>query len=324
MDFKRLMVAFLPLLFFGFSAVGVDRDSLGIEREADKIYVLHRVDSKETLFSLSRRYQTSVESIVENNQINDHSLAIGSVLRIPWLHSIYHMVEPGQTLYAISKKYDIPVKTLKQLNNLQSNNLEAGMRLIIVNTSSSNTANKPVSQGLHVVAPEETLYSISRKYQISIEQLRDWNQLEGNTVRSGDTLLLEPGNEASFSPAPREPEVVSATTASTPSVAISSSNPHPPGPRDAKPVSENGIAAVIDGTTDSRKYLALHPNAPVGTIMRVRNEMTNLSVFVRVVGRLPATGANNNVLIRLSPAAQEALGALDDRFRVELSYVPNQ
>jgi hypothetical protein len=58
--------------------------------------------------------------------------------------------------------------------------------------------------------------------------------------------------------------------------------------------------------------------------MRVRNEMTNLSVFVRVVGKLPATGANNNVLIRLSTAAQAALGALDEKVRVEVSYVPSQ
>ena len=84
------------------------------------------------------------------------------------------------------------------------------------------------------------------------------------------------------------------------------------------------MAAVIDGNSDTRKYLALHPTAPVGTIMRVRNEMTNLSVFVRVVGKLPDTGANNNVLIRLSPAAQEALGALDGKFRVELSYLASQ
>ena len=84
------------------------------------------------------------------------------------------------------------------------------------------------------------------------------------------------------------------------------------------------MAAVIDGNSDTKKYLALHRTAPIGTIMRVRNEMTNLSVFVRVVGKLPNTGANNNVLLRLSQAAQEALGALDGKFRVEVSYVPYQ
>jgi len=41
-----------------------------------------------------------------------------------------------------------------------------------------------------------------------------------------------------------------------------------------------------------------------------------------VVGRLPNTGDNNNVLLKLSQAAQQGLGALDNRFRVEISYIP--
>ena len=134
----------------------------------------------------------------------------------------------------------------------------------------------------------------------------------------GDTLSLKKVSEPTVSRNPVPVATTSVTGLPEPA------STKPVNKRDLKPVTENGIAAVIDGTTDSKKYLALHPTAPVGTIMRVRNEMTKLSVFVRVVGQLPATGANNNILIRLSPAAQEALGALDNKFRVELSYVPNQ
>ena len=87
-------------------------------------------------------------------------------------------------------------------------------------------------------------------------------------------------------------------------------------------VNERGFAAVIANSTEKRKYLALHRDAPIGTLMQVRNEMNNQSVFVRVVGRLPDTGNNDKLIIRLSNAAYSRLGALDNRFPVELSYVP--
>jgi rare lipoprotein A (peptidoglycan hydrolase) len=86
-------------------------------------------------------------------------------------------------------------------------------------------------------------------------------------------------------------------------------------------VTESGLAAVIEGGgTD--KYLALHKTAPVGTIMQVRNIMNGQSVYVRVIGQLPDTGENSNVLVRISRRAVQKLATPDSRFRVETSYVP--
>jgi rare lipoprotein A (peptidoglycan hydrolase) len=78
--------------------------------------------------------------------------------------------------------------------------------------------------------------------------------------------------------------------------------------------------AIANSGTD--KYLALHKTAPVGTIMQVKNQMNGQSVYVRVIGALPDTGENNNVLVRLSPRAVQKLGTGDSKFRVETSYVP--
>jgi rare lipoprotein A (peptidoglycan hydrolase) len=86
-------------------------------------------------------------------------------------------------------------------------------------------------------------------------------------------------------------------------------------------VRENGLAATIEGAVTD-KYLALHKTAPVGTIMQVRNSMNNQSVYVRVIGQLPDTGENSNILVRLSPRAVQRLSMPNSRFRVETSYVP--
>lgn len=57
--------------------------------------------------------------------------------------------------------------------------------------------------------------------------------------------------------------------------------------------------------------------------MQVRNEMNNLSVFVKVVGKLPDTGANDKLVVKITQKAYERLAAVDKRFRVEVTYLPN-
>ena len=70
---------------------------------------------------------------------------------------------------------------------------------------------------------------------------------------------------------------------------------------------ESGLAEVIPGSEASKKYLVLHRNAPIGSVIRVKNEENDLTIFARVVGVLPETGDNTKVLIKLSQAAYEQL-----------------
>lgn len=325
--FTLVVLGWLPF----FSSHASDIDSLGLETKDNRIYILHKVDAKETLYSLSRRYGSSVASIVENNQLDDNNLSVGAILRIPWSGAVTHRVRTGETLYSISRLYNISVSDIKKRNKLDGNDLEIDQELIIAGSKPVEQPERPVIPGtsVHIVGVQETLYSISKKYDVSVDELKELNHLNDNNVQIGDTLWLV---MSASSKAKINEEVTKPTNSQTnepvkfqqvSSSARGSNRPVNP-QAGLESVTEQGIAAVIDESTDTKKYLALHPTAPVGTIMRVRNEMTNLSVFVRVVGKLPATGANNNVLIRLSKAAQTALGALDGRFRVELSYVPNQ
>ena len=79
---------------------------------------------------------------------------------------------------------------------------------------------------------------------------------------------------------------------------------------------------IIEDVPDTKKYLAFHNDAPVGTIMQVRNEMNNQSVFVRVINTIPPTGDNSKVILKISKKAYDRLGAVDSRFPVEISYIP--
>ncbi len=76
--------------------------------------------------------------------------------------------------------------------------------------------------------------------------------------------------------------------------------------------------SAVDAQTN--KYLALHRTLPIGTQLEVRNLMNNFKVYVKVVGKLPDTGVNENIVVRLSGSAYETLGVVDPRIRVEISY----
>ena len=80
------------------------------------------------------------------------------------------------------------------------------------------------------------------------------------------------------------------------------------------------MAELIEGTEGGRKYLALHRTAKTGSIIKIRNELNNREVFVRVAGPLPNTGVNDNLVVKISRSAYERLGAMDPRFRVEVTY----
>jgi len=91
---------------------------------------------------------------------------------------------------------------------------------------------------------------------------------------------------------------------------------------DFRKVTEKGIAQVIDGSESTNKYLALHRKAAIGTIMQIKNEMNDLTVFVRVIGKIPATDDNKNILIKVTKVAYDRLGAIDEQFPVEITYHP--
>jgi rare lipoprotein A (peptidoglycan hydrolase) len=66
--------------------------------------------------------------------------------------------------------------------------------------------------------------------------------------------------------------------------------------------------------------LALHKTAPLGSLILVKNKATGRQVTAKVIGKLPDTGNNENVLIRLSPAAFYKLNPKDIRISAEVTY----
>lgn len=333
-------------------------DSAGITKKGGKSYVVHLVDEGETLYSLCRRYNVKLDDLYNENPEARNGLNIGQKILVPLKEAPdvpkdakVHVVKPSETLYSIARLYDVSTQEIRSWNNLSGNSIGVGDKLIIKKGNSPTVAFNQLSpetttatangRKTHTVQPSETLYSLSRQYDVNITELREWNNIQGTEISVGQVLVVSAGNDSnervqpdkhsSMLPGKEEPPVVAAVMQQQPSETKDSSKASTAlynvdedvkKTYENKKIQENGFAEVIEGSGDTKKYLALHRTAPVGTIMQVRNEMNNQTVFVRVVGTIPDTGNNKNVLIKISRKAFDRLGSVDAKFPVELSYIP--
>lgn len=262
-----------------------------------------------------------------------------------------HEVAAGETLYGISRQYGLTVAELKTLNNRTENALDLGTLLIVGKKGEAQQAVDEVAvevaleepmvadtlpENSHVVTAGETIYSIARRYGVDVQELREANGLTTNNI-SIDQLLIIPfevaGEEVALDTLDvRSFAVADTTTAKSGTsgeVTMSTAPPAKYGNSDKRDttslvpgqVIEEGFAMTIDNAPQTKKYLALHRTVPIGTIMQVRNQMNNQSIFVRVVGKLPDTGPNKKVLIRLTQQAFDRLGAIDPKIPVEVAYM---
>ena len=328
----RFFLLFSALSLTGLSATAATRpvaspDSIGVEYRGNKMLIKHRVMPGETLYGIARRYKVPVADIVGENPQVASSLVSGQVVLVPRVRVVLapatrpavaastgspaaralpadargnrtYVVRPGQTLFSIAQRYGVATAELIRLNRLPAaGTVRAGQTLVIVPAAAPATTAATVA-----VAAKPT---VAPAAAVAVPP-------------------VAPSPAARPEEADKAPEKPAAPVVATPgSVAPVAAENQPPEHADeiVSRVSESGLAAVIDGAS-TEKYLALHKTAPVGTIMQVRNIMNGQSVYVRVIGKLPDTGENSNVLVRLSPRAVQRLATPDARFRVETSYVP--
>lgn len=250
-----------------------DADSLRLERIDGRSYIIHRVDSKETLYAIARRYKVPVAKIVEANPGSDTGIDAGKLLRIPY---------PPVSQAAVSQE------------------------------PSRNTAGSTV----HVVEPKETLYAVSRRFRVSVEDIIRWNNLSSNEIKAGQRLTVSGPASRTDQPASEPVRNDSQLLTEKPAPR---DRPEPiridPAPDDEK--KESGTALLMEGSQESRKYLALHATIPYGTVVRIRNRETRQEIFVRIVGT-PIENVSG-VVMRISKAAMDRLGGAD-RVPVDILY----
>ena len=312
----RFSLLFAACALSGFTASAavpapVLPDSIGVEYQNNKALIKHRVMPGETLYGIARRYKVPVEQIVEANPKLEGTLAAGQIVLVPRTRVVLSTPAAAKALAAPATNAAKALTTDARGNKV------------------------------YKVEKGQNLFAIARRFDLSPADLASQNGLATNAgVRVGQALIIVPAGSAETAPVKvattspanrperadendrdkdKEKEKEKETAATVPAPAKEETPER--ASEVVRKVTESGLAAVIEGSgTD--KYLALHKTAPVGTIMQVRNIMNGQSVYVRVIGQLPDTGENSNVLVRISRRAVQKLATPDSRFRVETSYVP--
>jgi LysM repeat protein len=106
---------------------------------------------------------------------------------VPKPNLSYHIVMKGETVFSISRLYKISADSLMVWNHIVNSQIGLGQELRIANTA---LVSKSLENKLHKVSAGETLYQISRKYQVSVDALRLKNQLGSNEIKVGQQLLI--------------------------------------------------------------------------------------------------------------------------------------
>lgn len=153
----------------------------------------YTVKSGDSLWSIAKKYGVTVDELKTANNLTSNTLSIGQLLRIPIeeeesLPSTY-VVTSGDTLYSIARKFNTTVDALKTLNNLTTNTLQIGQTLRIPGATEEETETE-LDYVNYTVKSGDSLYAIAKKYGITVDELKEFNNLTSNTLSIGQVLRI--------------------------------------------------------------------------------------------------------------------------------------
>ncbi len=193
---------------------------------SDNSIFLHTVESGQTVYSIATMYGVTVESIYRLNPDSRETIKIGEALRIPQQEKapslavaqednyIFHTIQPKETLYSLTIRYGIPAEAILEANpGLSTATFQIGKTIRIPNSVLGDiplTEFRTVINWIDYTVPRrETLYNITRKFNIPADELIRINPQLREGVKEGMVIRVpvqtdEPVKQQA---APRERDV---------------------------------------------------------------------------------------------------------------------
>ena len=341
---KRLLIILLlaPLLTIA------QKKTLLVEGAYPNLYLSHTSAAKENYYSIGRLYNISPKEIAPFNKLAlEKGLTLNQVIKVPLTASnfsqandaaadeslvpVYYTVKEKEGLFHIATTYNnLPVATLKQWNNIKSDAVGKGTKLI-VGYLKVKTALSGFSGQAKIVAPVAVVVAPAKetvKPAVVTEPL----PVVKNTVKEkavvsvpvkeniAPVVIAEPVKKETI-PAVKNISATAPTTVRSFNKAYFKPD-YDKQIKQSNIVTENGNAATFKSTSgwEDGKYYCLHNTATPGTIIKITNTTTSKSVFAKVLDVIPDIRQNNSLLIRISNAASEELGAGENKFDCTLEY----
>lgn len=171
---------------------------------------IYTVKAGDTLYNIAKTYKTTVNDIINLNNLKNSSLTIGQKIRIPEMYFnmdtvdipsyTNYVVKKGDSLYSISKKYNVSVDTIIEDNALKNNVLQVGqvlkIRLLeeneIIEECYGEDYDIPISNSYteYVVKVNDNLYSIAKKFNTNVNEIMKVNNLTNTNLSIGQVLKI--------------------------------------------------------------------------------------------------------------------------------------
>ena len=163
----------------------LDTFDIGEEIMPDDTKNTYTVKAGDTLWSIARRFNTTVEDLMKYNNLSSDVITVGTVLTIPTttdsstnLNSSMYVVKAGDTLWNIAKRYNTTVENLMMMNNLTTDLITIGQRLMVPN------------KNVYVVKTGDTLWNIAKRNNTTVENLMMLNNLNTDLIKPGQIIKL--------------------------------------------------------------------------------------------------------------------------------------
>jgi LysM repeat protein len=283
---KGIFILLITSLTTFASGKNPQKDTLNTEVIDNIVYILHKVEPGQTLYSLVNKFKCTVAEVSNINPTlkSDVAIKIGQTLKFPMIRNGKHV---SAWAYQASLKKSTPANPNNTLK-YQSKTIQQ--------------IKQPKSK-FHAIKAGETIFSISKLYDLDISYLVEANSISDNKIRIGDKLLIDKIEIEKISTA-LEKKITQTLVVEPTGIKME----------------ETGVAEVINTSNRTTKYLALHRTAKVGSNIKVTNEATGLTITAKVVANLSQKGPDENIMLKLSPYAFYKLRPRDSKMRATVEY----
>ncbi|MCB0738816.1 MAG: LysM peptidoglycan-binding domain-containing protein [Bacteroidetes bacterium] len=283
----------------------MDSVDLKIFESTKRVFIVHKVEAKESVYSISKRYGIEVDSLYAfNPDVKANGLKVDQYV---FITTKYNMKQGDWLIRKRAKEKEEAAK----IQQLKDDGLA-----------------KPAGPNDNVIYYKaklgQTLYAISKleQCQFTVDELKKWNNLKSSAISEGDKLIIGFRKEPIVDDKPDDPKVVEQILNGKDSVEqIATATAKPDTAKVVwKDVQKEGLATwKPNGSLANTKAFALYNGAKPGTVIRVLNLNNQKVSYVRVAGPI-VNAENKDVILIVSESAAKKLGVNDNYFRVRIIY----
>jgi LysM repeat protein len=302
---------------------------LMIAGTGDNLYLTHTAAAKENFYSIGRLYNISPKEIAPYNNLSmDKGLSIGQTIKIPLkamnfsqagtaaadeaVIPVYHAVQPKETLFQLSAHYNkVPVASIKSWNKLSDDAVSPGQNVIV--------GYLKVKKSLSALAQSGTTAPVA------LEATKPVVKAEPPAKKPEQKPVIKEVVNEDLPVAQKEIAQKEAKKATPVAVVTADIADFKGGAFRAQYSNtgkdESGTAGIFKSTSgwEDGKYYCLHNTASQGTILKITNTATGKSIYAKVLDGIPDLKQNSNLVLRLSNAGADAIGA-GGNFECTINY----